>query len=134
MAITLSAAVRDARLDAIETAIGTSAILKIRSGAPPSTVATASSGTVLATLNLPSDYMSAASGGTKAKLGTWEDTSADATGTAGHFEITASNGTTVHMRGTAATSAADMILDSASFTSGQAFTVTAFTLTDANSA
>jgi hypothetical protein len=132
MAITLSEATRNARLDAIETAIGTSAVLKIRSGAPPSTVATASSGTVLATLSLPSDWMAAASGGSKAKLGTWEDTSADASGTAGHFEITASNGTTVHMRGTAGTSGADMILDSTSFTAGQAFTVTAFSLTDSN--
>jgi hypothetical protein len=134
MAITLSAAVRNARLDAIETAIGTSAILKIRTGSPPTAVADASTGTVLATLSLPSDWMAAASSGAKAKLGTWEDTSADASGTAGHFEITASDGTTVHMRGTVATSAADMIVDSVSFTATQAFTVTAFTLTDANAA
>ena len=122
MAITLSAAIRNARLDAIESTIGTSAILRIRSGAPPATVATASSGTVLATCTLPSDWLAAASAGSKAKAGTWEDTSADATGTAGHFEIVASDGTTVGMRGTAATSAADMILDSTSFTAGQAFT------------
>ena len=41
MAVQLSVAVRNARLDAIETNIGTSAVLRIRSGAPPATCATA---------------------------------------------------------------------------------------------
>ena len=41
MAVQLSVAVRNAMLDAIETAIGTSAVLKIRTGAPPASVATA---------------------------------------------------------------------------------------------
>lgn len=132
MAITLSVAVRNARLDAIESAIGTSAVLKIRTGAPPATVATASTGTVLATLNLPSDWMANASGGTKAMTGTWQDTSADATGTAGHFEICASDGTTVHLRGTVDTSTGDLVVDNTSFNAGQSFSITAFTLTDGN--
>lgn len=134
MAITLSEAVRNARLDAIEATIGTSAILKIRTGAPPTNVGAASTGTVLATLNLPSDWMAAASSGSKAKSGTWEDTSADGTGTAAHFEITASNGTTVHLRGTVTASGGggDMTVDNTSFASGQAFSVTSFSLTDAN--
>jgi len=133
MAVTLSEVVRNARLDAIETTIGTSAVLLIRTGAPPSNVASASTGTVLATCNLPSDWLAAASSGAKAKSGTWEDTSADATGTAGHFEITSSGGTD-HIRGTvtATGGGGDMTVDSTSFTSGQAFTVTSFTLTDGN--
>ena len=132
MALQFSAAVRNARLDAIETAIGTSAVLKIRTGSAPADVATADSGTVLATLSLPSDWMAAASSGSKAKSGTWEDTSADATGTAAHFRIYASDGTTAHMQGTVGTSGTDMIVDSVSFTAGQAFTISAFTLTDGN--
>lgn len=132
MAITLSAAIRNARLDAIESTIGTSAILRIRSGAPPATVATASSGTVLATLTLPSDWMAAASAGAKGLSGTWQDTSADFTGTAGHFEIVASDGTTVGMRGTVSTSGADLNVDNTSFAATQAFSITAFTLTDGN--
>ena len=132
MALQFSAAVRNARLDAIETAIGTSAVLKIRTGSAPADVATADSGTVLATLSLASDYMAAASSGSKAKSGTWEDTSADATGTAAHFRIYASDGTTAHMQGTVGTSGTDMIVDSVSFTAGQAFTISAFTLTDGN--
>ena len=100
MAIQLSSAVRDARLDALETAIGTSAVLKIRTGAAPANVAAADSGTVLATLSLPSDWMAAASGGTKAKSGTWQDATADASGTAEPFRIYASNGSTAHLQGT----------------------------------
>ena len=132
MALQYSVTVRNAKLDAVETATGASAILKIRSGSPPATCATADSGTVLATLNLPSDWMAAASGGTKDKAGTWTDASADATGTAGHFRLYASDGTTCHIQGTVGTSATDMIVDNTSFASGQSFTVTAFTLTAGN--
>ena len=134
MAIQLSVSARDARLDAIETAIGVSAILKIRTGAAPATCATADSGTVLATLNLPSDYMAAAASGSKAKAGTWEDTSADATGTAGHFRLYASDGSTCHMQGTvtATGGGGDLTVDNTSFASGQSFSITAFTLTDGN--
>lgn len=132
MALQFSAAVRNAELDAIETAIGTSAVLKIRSGAAPANCATADSGTVLATLNLPSDWLDAASAGAKAKSGTWQDASTDASGTAAHFRIYASDGTTVHAQGTVGTSGADMIVDSVSLTAGQSFTVNAFTLTAGN--
>lgn len=134
MALQLSDAVRNARLDAIETAIGTGAVLKIRSGAAPETVATADSGTVLATLTLPSDWMTAASGGSKAKTGTWQDTSADAAGTAAHFRIYASDGTTAHLQGTvtATGGGGDLTLDNVVIASGQAITITTFTLTEAN--
>src|SRR5678809_563445 len=100
MAVQLSVAVRNARLDQIESTVGTSAILKIRSGSAPADCAAADSGTVLATLQLPSDWMSAASSGAKAKTGTWQDTSADNTGTAAHFRIYASDGTTCGLQGT----------------------------------
>lgn len=133
MAVQLSVAVRNARLDAIETAVGTSAILKIRTGAQPATCATADSGSVLATLSLPSDWMAAASSGSKAKSGTWEDASADATGTAAHFRLYASDGTTCHMQGTVGTSGTDMVVDNVSFAASQAFSITSFSITDGNS-
>lgn len=94
MAVQLSTVVRNARLDTIETTIGVSAVLKIRTGAQPANCAAADSGTVLATLNLPSDYMSAAASGSKAMTGTWQDASADAAGTAAHWRLYASDGTT----------------------------------------
>lgn len=134
MALTLSVAIRNALLDSIESTIGTSAILRIRTGAPPASVATASSGTVLATCTLPSDWMAAASGGTKALSGSWADSSADNTGTAGHFELVASDTTTVGMRGTvtATGGGGDMTVDNLSFAAAQAFSVTSFTLTAPN--
>lgn len=134
MALQYSVAVRNAKLDAVETAVGTLAVLKIRTGAAPANCAAADTGTVLATLNLPSDWMAAASAGSKAKSGTWEDASADNTGTAGHWRLYASDGTTCHAQGTVTTSGGggDMIVDSTSFTAGQNFTVTGFTLTAGN--
>lgn len=131
MALQFSTSLRNGLLDFIESHIGTSAVLKIRTGAAPAGVNSADSGTVVATVNLPTDYMNAASSGTKTLLGTWSDTSADATGTAGHFRLYASDGTTCHMQGTvtATGGGGDMTVDSTSFTAGQTFTVTTFTLT-----
>lgn len=134
MALQYSVAVRNAQLDAVETTIGTSAVLKIRTGAPPASCATADSGTVLASLTLPSDWMAAASSGSKAKSGTWEDTSADNAGTAAHFRLYASDGTTCHAQGTvtATGGGGDMTVDNTSFAAGQSFTVTTFTISAGN--
>ena len=132
MALQYSVTVRNAKLDAVETAIGVSAVLRIRSGSPPASCASADQGTVLASITLPSDWMNAASSGTKTKNGTWTDAGADADGTAGHFRVYASDGTTCHIQGTVGTSGADMIVDNTSFATGQSFTVTTFTLTAGN--
>jgi len=126
--------VRNARLDAIETAISTSAKLKIRTGAQPADCAAADSGTVLATFDLPADYMAAAGSGAKAKAGTWQETSADAAGTAAHFRLYATDGTTCHLQGsvTATAGGGDLTLDNVVIALAQVVTITAFTLTDAN--
>jgi hypothetical protein len=91
-------------------------------------VGTADSGTVLATMTLPSDWLAAASSGSKAKSGTWQDTSADAAGTAAHFRIYASDGTTAHIQGTvtATGGGGDMTLDNTSIASGQQVTISSF--------
>lgn len=132
MAIQLSTAVRNARLDSIETTVGTSPTIEIRSGSAPANCAAASTGTVLATVSLPSDWMNAASGGTMSKNGTWQDLSADNTGTAAHFRLF--QGATCHMQGTvtATGGGGDMEVSSTSFTAGQSFTISTFTLTDGN--
>ena len=134
MAIQYSDDVRDAKLDAIETEISTAPIMRIRTGSPPSDCATADSGTVLATLTLPSDWMAAASGGTKAKSGTWQDASADAAGTAGHFRVYNSGDTTCHIQGTVTANGGggDLQVDNAVFAAGQQFTVSTFQINDAN--
>jgi hypothetical protein len=134
MALQFSTAVRNARLDAIETSIGASAILKIRSGAPPAACSTADSGTVLATLSLPADWMNAAASAQKTMLGSWADASADAAGTAGHFRVYAADGTTCGMQGTVTVTGGggDMTVDNTVFAAGQAFSITGFTINEAN--
>jgi len=134
MPLKYSVTVRNAKLDAIETAIGTSAVLKLRTGTVPTNIADADSGTVVATLNLPSDWMAAAGSGAKSKTGTWQDASADAAGTVGHFRIYATDGTTQHIQGsvTATGGGGDMTLDNAVVAAGQSITINTFTLTDNN--
>jgi hypothetical protein len=134
VALQFSDDVRNAELDAIETTIGASAILRLRTGAPPATVATADSGTIVAEMTLPADWMAAASGGTKAKSGTWQDASANAAGTVAHFRIYTSGGV-AKLQGTvtATGGGGDLTLDSATVALGQVVTITGFTLSAANS-
>ena len=134
MAVQLSTTVRNAMLDALVTAIGDGAVLKIRSGTMPASVASADAGEVLATVTLPADWMAAAASGEKVKAGTWEDTSADASGTAGHFRLYASDGVTCHLQGTvtATGNGGDLTLTSITITGGQAITITGFTLSAGN--
>jgi hypothetical protein len=129
MAFQFSTAARNAALDAIEAAAGTAPTLTIRTGAVPANCAAARTGTVLATLTLPTDWMATASGGSKALSGTWQDTSADAAGTAAHFSI--DQGATCHIQGTvtATGGGGDMTLDNTSIAVGQQVNITAFTLT-----
>lgn len=132
MAIQMSVAVRNARADVVETTIGASAILRIRTGAQPATCATADSGTVLATMNLPADWMAAAAAGVKAKSGTWQDLLGDAAGTAGHYRIYDSAGTTCHWQGsiTATGGGGDMELNNTNIAVNQEVTITSFQWTE----
>lgn len=126
MALQYSVAVRNGQLDQVESVPGTTAVMRIRTGSPPADCATADSGTVLVTPTLPSDWMAAAASGSKAKSGTWQDTSADATGTAGHFRIYDTAGTTCHIQGTAGQS---VVLTTSALTAanGNVLTFTATT-------
>ena len=123
--------IRAGMLDALETLIGPSPILRIRTGAAPANLAAASSGTVLATMNLPADFLANAVAGSKAILGTWQDSAADATGTAGHFEIVNNAGTVRCIQGTVTGTGGGghMEIQNTSIAAGQQITVTAFNLT-----
>lgn len=133
MAVQHSVAVRNARLDAIETTIGTSPKLQIRTGAQPANCAAADSGTLLCELTLPADWMGNASDGVKALAGSWTGT-AVAAGTAAHYRIKDSAVTTCHEQGsiTATGGGGDLTLDNTSVTSGQTVTITSFTKTEAH--
>lgn len=133
MAVQLSVAVRNARLDQIETTVGVTPFLDIRTGAQPADCASADAGTELEHMALPSDWLAAAASGAKAKAGTWSGT-VDAAGTAAHFRIKESTDTTCHMQGsiTATSGGGDMELDNTVLAVGQTITVNTFTLTDGN--
>lgn len=130
MTLQFSVAVRNARLAAIETTVGAAPTIEIRTGAVPANCAAPDSGTVLATLTLPSDWMGAPSAGVVDLLGTWEDPSSDATGTAAHWRLKA--GSTCHAQGTVGTSSADMIVTSVDFVATQPFQITEFQLREGN--
>ena len=99
MTIQLSTAVRNARVAAIETTVGTAAKVEIRTGAPPATPATADSGTLLVSYTLASDW-STQTGGVLTFSGTPIAGTASGTGTAGHYRIKDNAGTTCHAQGT----------------------------------
>lgn len=133
MAVQLSVAVRNGRLDQLETTIGTQPYLDLRTGSQPVDCAAADTGTELEHMQLPTDWLAAASSGSKSMAGTWTGT-VDAAGTVGHFRIKDSTDTTTHMQGsvTATGGGGDMEIDNVVLSVGQAITVTSFTLTDGN--
>lgn len=133
MAVQLSIAVRNARLDAIEATVGASAKLQIRTGAQPSNCAAAATGTLLAEIVCPADWMAAASNGSKLLSGVWSIT-AIAGGTAAHYRLVDNSATTCHEQGsiTITGGGGDMTLDNTNIANGQTVTVTTWTKTDGN--
>lgn len=144
MAIKLSVAIRNQRLDAIEngavspatTGVGAAPLLRLYdlTAAAPASTAAAITAVQLAEMTLPSGWMADASGGSKGIAGSWT-VAATAGGTCDFFRIYDSTGTTCHIQGTVtsvATGTGDMLLDNDVIVTTQVVTITAFTLTDAN--
>ena len=130
----ISVAQQNSRLSAMLTEAGASPVIKIYTGSLPANVAAARTGTVLATLNLPTTYFSAPSGGSMSLTGTWSDNAADAAGTCGYFTLFKTDGSTACWQGdvTITGGGGALTVDNPVFAVGQAFTITAFTVTDAN--
>ncbi len=132
MAIQYSSTIYLGQLDLVESSAGASAKLYIFSGSAPANCAAADSGTLLATLTLPSDWMAAASGTSKVLAGSWTGTASAGSGaTPTHFRIKDNAGTTVHVQGTAGVGSGDLNLNG-TITSGQTITISSFTLNAAN--
>lgn len=129
MAQQFSVAVRDGWAESWESTIGTSPKIQIRSGAPPANCAAAATGTLLAEFTLGVDWSAVASSGAKTLAGLPLSTTASAAGTAAHYRIVNSAGTTCHEQGTVGTGSEDMVIDNASITSGQTVRITAYTKT-----
>lgn len=131
MAFQLSFDTRNATLQALEDTIGANPIMTVSSGVIPANCGTANTGTVLATMVLPNDWLNTPSGGAITLSGTWQDLSADASGTASYFRLHNSPGTACHMQGTISATGAggDMQLDNTNIAIGQQINITAFTIT-----
>lgn len=137
MALTLNATARNTLLDSGFQSVFNSGTLAIYSGSKPATANLAPTGTLLASITLPADAFAAAASGAIAKSGTWEDASADATGTAGYFRLKASgddntlDGAFARIDGTitATSGGGDLELDNTSISSGQSVTINTFTIT-----
>ncbi len=137
MTIQYSVTLRNNQVDQIESTIGTSPKLRLYSGSMPANAAAASTGTLLLEMSLPSDWLTAASGGAKSKSGTWSGSGAVAAGSgtaAGYFRIFDSAGTICHMQGTVSVTGGggDLTMVNVSIAQSQVVTIDTFTVTAGN--
>lgn len=122
-------AMADAAVDLIDAgpAAGT---VQIRTGGQPATVATAATGTLLATLTLSDPAFGAAVNGVATAGAITGDASADATGTAGWFRVLDSTGTAlIDGAISLAGGGGEMILDKVAIVAGGTVDITAWTVT-----
>lgn len=101
--------------------------LEIRTGTQPADPASAASGTLLVTINLPTPAFGAAASGVVSKTGTWSGV-AIASATAGWGRLISAD-TTKSLDVSVAESAADCIIDFDDIVSGVTVQVLTFTLT-----
>lgn len=128
MALQSSVAARNAEADSWTTSVGNGAKVRLYSGTPPADVAAAITGTLLVEWTGGTPFAPDASGGALSPtLPT--AVAASASGTATHWRVYRSDGTTAVFQGTAGTSGTDMILDSATIVSGVPTYITAWTMT-----
>ena len=128
--VNLASATKAARSTALNTAIGASAVIEIRSGAAPATPDTAASGTLLATLTGNGTAFGTVSGAGLLTAGAITQANAVATGTAGHCRIKTSGGTAI-VDLDVGTSGTSVIMNTTSIVSGGPVQITAATLTEA---
>lgn len=116
--------------DAITTAAGGSALLRIYDGTIPANVAAAITGTLLAELTCNATFAPGASGGVLTLNAITADSSANNTGTASHFRILTSGATAV-LQGTVTVTGGggDLTLNTTSIVAGGTVSVTTRTIT-----
>jgi hypothetical protein len=122
---------RNAKLDANTTFIGNAALLRIYSGTKPAVGAAITTETKLAEFTLGTPFAPAASAGAQSPT-LPSATTGLAAGTASWYRIVKADGTTHCMDGTAGTSAAELILNTTTISSGVAVSVTGWTITGGN--
>ena len=130
MALAFSTALRNAQADAVTTAAGSSALLRIYDGTRPATGGTPT--TKLAELTCNATFAPAASAGVLTLNAITADSSADATGTATWFRLVKSDGTTHVLDGNVGTSGSDLNLNSTSIVATGTVSVSSATITIGN--
>ena len=133
MTVQHSDTVRQARLNAIESTIGATPFLDLRSGTQPADCSQAATGTLIAHIALPSDWLANAAGGTKVLSGIWSG-SAIADGVVSHYRIMNAANTVCHEQGsvTAASGGGDLELDNTNVANSQTVTISAWSYTEGN--
>jgi hypothetical protein len=117
----------DAIVDDIDAGAGAGTIA-IRTGAQPTNVGDADSGTLLGTLTFSDPAFGGAASGTATASAITSDTNADNSGTAGHFRIKDSDGNIV-ADGTCGQGTGDLSFDNAVIVAGGTIAITSFTVT-----
>lgn len=130
MAIGMAVALRNARLDAITTFVGGSALLRIYDGSRPATGGTAT--TLLAELVCNATFAPSASGGVLTLNAIANDSAANATGTATWARLMKSDGTTHVYDCSVGTSGADINFATVAFVANAVISITSATITEAN--
>ena len=133
MTLQYSEALRNAQLNQFEVIIASSPRLQLRTGPPPANVAAADTGTLIAQVTLPSDWMQDANGGVKPLLGVWA-ANALIDGSVGHFRIKNTALTITHCQGTVTIpgGGGDMTTNNVDLVTNQGVTIVGFTLTAGN--
>ena len=127
MALQFDTTTRNNWLTTLSTNVGNSGFLDIYTGTPPANCAAGATGTLLAALTTyVSGFGIVASGTLTANA--ISAATAGASGTAGYFRLTDS-GAVVHIQGTVAVSGADLNITNTSIASGDAVSVSSWTIT-----
>lgn len=128
----LSTTVRNSLADSFG-GLFASGFLEIRTGSSPG-ADNAATGTLLASVALPASPFTAAASDQITKNGTWSDSSAASTGTAGHARLKSADGTmVVDLTVTATGGGGELQLDSTSIVATGPVTITAVTITKTGS-
>jgi hypothetical protein len=127
VAYRLSTAARNASNDALVDFIDTggAGTIRIRTGAQPTNVGDADTGTLLGTLTFSATAFGASSSGSATASAITSDTNADASGTAGHFRIY--NGSAaIHSDGTCGQGSGDLSFDNSVIVAGGTIAISSF--------
>ena len=129
MAFRLSTAARNAACDAIVDLLDPSGpgTIRIRTGTQPTNVGDADTGTLLGTLTFSATAFGSSSTGTATASSITSDTSADNSGTAGHFRLYANSG--VIADGTCGQGSGDLSFDNNVIVAGGVIAISSFTVT-----